>query len=118
MARMRSLLLVTLLFAGACTDVPVETRVCNRTGYEITTLEPYSNRVLETMAEDTCTPYVIQHADAYVRSGAVFEIGTDRFEYLPLDFVGQPPLEPGRWSYELRITDYSARMFSSAAVED
>jgi hypothetical protein len=115
---MRALLLIPLL-VSACTDeAPVETRVCNRTEFEITTLVPYANTVIEVMPNEACTPYMIERQDAYARTAAVFTIGTDRFEYLPLDFLGQKPLPPGRWSYELRITDYAAHRFTTLAVED
>ena len=35
-----------------------------------------------------------------------------------MDFVGETPLSAERWSYELRVVDYSTRTITTNAVED
>jgi hypothetical protein len=113
---MRTLLLITLI--AACTDeASVETRTCNRTGFEIAALLPWTDEVVAVRANESCTPYQISR-DAYPYTGASFLIGNDRFEYEPVDFVGQELLPPGRWTYEVRIVNYAQRTVSTHAVED
>ncbi len=115
---MRALLLIALI-ATACVDAqPVETRDCNRTGFEIANSAPYETAVYAVQANDTCTEYRVATTEMYAYTGASFYIGTDRFDRIPVDFVGEPPLTPGRWSYEIRIVDYSTRTISTNAVRD
>ncbi len=115
---MRALLLIPLLL-GACTDeAPVETRTCNRTGFEIAELVPYTSTVTAMRANDSCSPYRTETTDVYAYTGASFLIGSDRFERQPVDFVGEQPLRPGRWSYEIRIVDYATRILTTNAVQD
>jgi hypothetical protein len=114
---MRALLLAPLLAAACIDSGPVETRVCNRTGHPVTMFESSGLTDVE-LAADECTSYVTATRDVYRYTGVEFLIGSDRFEAHPADFVGETPLSAGRWSYEVRITDYAARRVATDAVED
>lgn len=114
---MRALLLVPLLLAACTDDDPVETRICNRTGFAIERQAGPSGTSLGLLATDECTPY-INEPGAYRYTGITFTIGSDRFNAQPVDFVGETPLAPGKWSYEVKILDYANRSVSVNAVED
>ena len=61
-----------------------------------------------------------RHSDGnqYGYTYADFMIGTDKFVIQPIDFVGETPLEPGRWSYQITIDDYATRSASIRAKRD
>ena len=106
-----------VLALTACTTTDVEVRVCNRTGYAVTMLDASELSGLE-LADAECSAYFEPEHAAYRYTYAVFMIGSDRFQWFPIDYVGETPLSHGRWSYELRIHDYATRSGTVNAVED
>ena len=111
---MRALLFVGLL-AGCMGDV--EVRVCNRTGHDVTNVDALK-LPLQDLAADECTSYSTPEHDVYRYTGARFSIGADEFRAQPIDFVGETPLDAGKWSYELVIVDYARRSVTVYARED
>src|SRR4051812_48780999 len=111
---MRALLVVGLL-AGCTGDV--EVRVCNRTGHAVTNVDALQLPP-QDLAADECTPYMTAQHDVYRYTGARFSIGADEFRAQPVDFVGEDPLDAGKWSYELVIVDYAQRSVTVYAKED
>lgn len=110
---MRALLFVGVL-AGCMGDV--EVRVCNRTGHD--TNVDALKLPTQNLAADECTPYTTAQHDMYRYTGAKFTIGADVFQAQPIDFVGETPLDAGKWSYELVIVDYAQRSVTVYAKED
>jgi len=59
-------------------------------------------------------PFERAYRYAYVR---LFIAGTE-FVIQPIDYVGETPLGPGIFTYELDVVDFENRSLSIAAVED
>lgn len=107
-----------LLFATSvgCGDPVVETRGCNDTGFDFAslTLDSFTG----VLANGACTPYEPADGAVYRYTYVRFVVGQDEFTIQPIDFVGETPLDEGRWSYRLTISDYAARRANVMAVAD
>ena len=109
-------MLAVALCACSSTDA-VEIRACNLTGEAITDVT-YESSMVGALAAGECSAYETATHDVYRYTYATFAIGTETFTAQPIDFVGERPLSPGRWSYELRIVDRANHGASADVVED
>lgn len=97
---------------------PVVLRACNATGFDFDALGYGDRQNVGPLADGACTDYIVAERVYYSYDWVRFVIGEDEFESYPIDFVGETPLAPGRWTYRLMIFDYEARQFGIAAVFD
>jgi hypothetical protein len=96
---------------------PVEVRACNLTGHEITALR-YATFTPGTLPDGACSNYELAGGALFGYTNVEFTVGEDQFGIQPIDFVGETPLDGGRWSYELTIFDYETRNAGVQAVAD
>ena len=88
----------TLLIAPSvgCSDPVVETRGCNDTGFDFASLR--INSFVGSLANGACTPYERAEGAVYRYTYVRFVVGQDEFMITPIDYVGETPLDEGRWS--------------------
>src|SRR5262245_32303580 len=88
---------------------PLYVRACNTTDKDFVDVRFRSeDRPGAPLAAGACTPY--EQVDfAYDYTYVKFTVGTDEFEIKPIDYIGAKSLRTGRWSYNVKITDYAKR---------
>ena len=93
-------------------------RVCNDTGKDLKDLT-YHNKLVEgALAKGACTPYR-ETERAYSYTFAEFTLGAaDKFVIQPIDYMGETPLAPGKWSFRITIHDYKNRIAEIRAKKE
>ena len=111
-------LLALAVALSGCTDAPVEIRACNETGYPVMRLVT-AEIGPQDLAEGECAEYATAKSDTYQYSYCVFLISGELYQDWPIDYLGATPLEPGRWTYVVKLSaDLTTHTCSSYAVED
>ena len=83
-------------------------RACNRTGKTMTAIEWHEKFKATFVENGECTPYE-QTTGAYSYTYAKFNLGKDEFIIQPIDYMGEKELEPGLYSFDIKIIDYGHR---------
>lgn len=91
-------------------------RACNATKYNFKDLS-YHGFDEGPLAKGACTQYRAT-ARAYGYTQAAFHIGKDLFTIQPIDYMGETPLSPGQWSYQITIYDYANKGADIRAKRD
>ncbi len=116
-------MLPLVLFAAALSigcvtggEDPSEIRIRNVSGFDYDGLqvgeETYGR--LPAGAETRYREFGIAYRYNYVR----LEVEGDEMILQPTDYVGETPLGPGRFTYEVRVVDRAAGQLDIQAVED
>jgi hypothetical protein len=74
----------------------------------MTALEWHEGYKATLLKAGECTPYE-QTTTAYNYTYAKFNLGKDEFIIQPIDYVGEKELEPGLYSFDIKIIDYGQR---------
>jgi hypothetical protein len=97
------------LLNGTLPDEPdVWVRACNNTGKTMTALEWHAGFSDTFVKNRECTHYE-RTPGAYSYTYAKFNLDKDEFIIQPIDYLGEKPLEPGLYSYDIKIIDYGHR---------
>jgi len=91
-------------------------RACNATKYNFKDLS-YHGFNEGPLKKGACTQYRAT-GGAYGYTNAMFHIGKDLFTIEPIDYVGETPLSPGQWSYQITIYDYANKGADIRAKRD
>jgi len=114
------------LVAGSCTTVQesaasgVEVRVANRSDRDFDQVDVTfgSEKVsYGPVAQGTTSDYREAQEEAYRYALVVVTAGGETFRFQPIDFVGETPLAPGRYTYALNI-DPNDRQLTIDLIED
>lgn len=91
-------------------------RIHNVSPYEYQALE-VGDEFYGTLAPDAYTEYR-EYPIAYRYNYVRLTIAGDEFVLQPIDYVGETPLGPGQFTYEIDVADYLARRLDIRAVAD
>jgi hypothetical protein len=107
---------MTLSIACVTESGPTEVRIRNVSGFDYDGLrvgdETYGR--LPAGAETRYRGFGTAYRYNYVR----LEIEGDEMILQPVDYVGETPLGPGRFTYEVRVVDRAAGQLEIEVVED
>ncbi len=114
------------LGAGGCTSVQesaasgVEVRVANRSDRDFDTVDvTFGSQKVSCgpVAKGASSEYREAKEEAYRYALVVVTAGGETFRFQPIDFVGETPLAPGRYTYALSI-DPNDRQLTIELIED
>ena len=110
--------LLFLLALAACdpADGPSMIRIHNVSTYEYQELE-VGDELYGTLGPDAYTEYR-EYPIAYRYNYVRLTITGDEFVLQPIDYVGETPLGPGNFTYEIDVADYDSRSLEIQAVAD
>jgi hypothetical protein len=100
------------LIAGGCTTVQesaaggVEIRVANRSDRDFDAVDvTFTEKKVSygPVAKGATSGYRTIQEEAYRYALVVVTAGGEAFRFQPIDFVGETPLAPGRYTYALNI---------------
>jgi hypothetical protein len=126
---MRSLwigLAVLGMMAAGCTSVQesaaggVEIRMANRSDRDFDQVDAtFTSKKVSygPVAKGATSEYRTIQEDAYRYALVVVTAGGETFRFQPIDFVGETPLAPGRYTYALNI-DPNDRQLTIDLIED
>lgn len=118
MSALRVVLLAAVVSIACVTgrEEPTEVRIRNVSGFDYDGLqvgdETYGR--LPAGAETRYREFDTAYRYNYVR----LEIEGDEMILQPIDYVGETPLGPGRFTYEVRVIDRSAGQLEIDVVQD
>ena len=119
-------LLLLGLVAGGCTSVQesaasgVEVRVANRSDRDFDQVDvTFASQKVSygPVAKGAASEYREAQEKAYRYALVVVTAGGETFRFQPIDFVGETPLAPGRYTYALNI-DPNDRQLTIDLIED
>ena len=114
------------LVAGGCTSVQesvasgVEVRVANRSDRDFDQVDvTFGSQKVSygPVAKGEASEYKEAQEEAYRYALVVVTAGGETFRFQPIDFVGETPLAPGRYTYALNI-DPNDRQLTIELIED
>lgn len=115
------------LAAGGCTSVKepapgggVEVRVANRSDRDFDQVDvTFGSQKVSygPVAQGATSEYKEAREEAYRYALVVVKAGGEEFRFQPIDFVGETPLAPGRYTYALNI-DPNDRQVTIELIED
>lgn len=99
----------------------VNMRLKNSTGYTIkktTVISPTAQTAtFEELKKDSSSKY-ISFQTLYKYAYVEVIIDTDTLKFSPIDYVGEEPLSPGRYTFEIGIANYEAKYLSLKLITD
>lgn len=117
---------IFLLMAVGCTSVQestaggVEIRVANRSDRDFDQVDvTFGSKKVSygPVAQGSTSEYKEAKEEAYRYALVVVTAGGEEFRFQPIDFVGETPLAPGRYTYALNI-DPNDRQVTIDLIED
>lgn len=114
------------LVAGSCTSVQesaaggVEVRIANRSDRDFDSVNvTFTSKQVSygPVARGTTSEYRKVEEEAYRYALVVVTAGGETFRFQPIDYVGETPLAPGRYTYALNV-EPTDRQVTIDLIED